>query len=125
MTLDNYFINIYKMMLLNIAFENMLAEGNFQAFYLNYKKSRCRFLLELLQQCLLIQGRRPGDLLHRHLKDVKNNNNILLALIFLFTSISSHFHNKNYFFRIFSFTSSVECYIFTMCPFFIIFQSFY
>ena len=29
---DNYFMKIYKMMLLNIALEVMLVEGNFQSF---------------------------------------------------------------------------------------------
>ena len=32
MKVDNYFLKIYKMMLLNIAFEVMLAEDNFQYF---------------------------------------------------------------------------------------------
>ena len=29
---DNYFIKTYKMMILNIAFEVTLSEGNFQSF---------------------------------------------------------------------------------------------
>ena len=31
-TVDNYFMKIYKMMSLNIAFEVTLKEGNFQYF---------------------------------------------------------------------------------------------
>ena len=79
------------MILLNIAFEVILADGNFQSFSFNdYKKARCRFSLEFLQQYLLVQGLCPGlaSYIARHLKDVKNNHNNLLALTFLFTSIS-------------------------------------
>ena len=49
------------------------------------------FLLDFLQQCLLVKGLCP-DLLHRHLKNVKNSHSTpLLALSFLFTSISFTF----------------------------------
>ena len=42
------------MMLLNIAFVVMLAEGNFQPFFFNdYKKARCSFSLVFRHQCLL------------------------------------------------------------------------
>ena len=54
------------------------------------------------------------DLLHRHLKDLKNNHNILLALTFLFTSISI-IKVKKFTLKIFSFARQcVKCVIFTM-----------
>ena len=60
------------MMLLNIAFKVLLAEGNYQSVS-TMSVSKSSELQSLLQ---------------RHLKDVKNNHNILLELIFYFTSIS-------------------------------------
>ena len=60
------------MMLLNIAFEVLLAEGNYQSVS-TMSVSKSSELQSLLQ---------------RHLKDVKNNHNILLELTFYFTSIS-------------------------------------
>ena len=76
------------MMLLNIALEVMLAEGNFQSFFFDdYKKARCSFPLDFVQQRLLVQ-RFVQNLFHRNRKDVKNNHNTLLELTFLSTSIS-------------------------------------
>ena len=47
------------MMLLNIALEVMLAEGNFQSFFFDdYKKARCGFPLDFVQQRLLVQALR-------------------------------------------------------------------
>ena len=60
------------MMLLNIAFKVLLAEGNYQSVS-TMSVSKSSELQSLLQ---------------RHLKDVKNNHNILLELTFYFTSIS-------------------------------------
>ena len=49
------------MMFLNIVFEVMLAEGNFQSFPFNdYKNSCCNFFLKSQQQCLLVQELCPG-----------------------------------------------------------------
>ena len=49
------------MMLLNIAFESMLAESNFNPFLFNdYKKARRSFSLKFLQQYQLVQGLCPG-----------------------------------------------------------------
>ena len=75
------------MMLLSIVFEVMLTEGNLNPFLFNdCKKTRYSFSLEfLLQQCLLVQGLCQGLASYM---DVKNNHNTLLALPFLFTSIS-------------------------------------
>ena len=49
-------------MLLSIVFEVMLAEGiTSNPFLFNdYKKAHYNFSLEFLQQCLLVQGLRPG-----------------------------------------------------------------
>ena len=60
------------MMLLNIAFKVLLAEGNYQSVS-TMSVSKSSELQSLLQ---------------RHLKDAKNNHNILLELTFYFTSIS-------------------------------------
>ena len=85
---DNYFIKIYKMILLNIAFEVKLKEGNSIPFLFNdYKKARRIFALEFLQKCVLVKGL-VQDLLHRDLKVMKNNRNTLLELTFLCNSIS-------------------------------------
>ena len=75
-------------MFLNIAFESYLQKVISNHFFNDYKKTGWRFSLEFLQQCLLAQRFRPGDVLHRHLKDVKNDHNTLLQLILFFTSIS-------------------------------------
>ena len=79
------------MMLLNIAFQVIMAEGNFKSFFFLMITKRLAAVLSLeflLQQCLLVLKGFVQDLLHSHLKDVKNNHNTLLALNFLFISIS-------------------------------------
>ena len=53
------------MMLLNIAFEVKLAEGNSNPFLFNdYKKTPSSFSLKFLQQYLLVQGLPPQGLVH-------------------------------------------------------------
>ena len=82
---------ILKMMLLNIAFEVMLAESNFQSFsflFNDYKKTwlrlfRSSFFNNVCWSNGFVQG-----LLHRHLKGMKDNHNTLLELTFFFTRIN-------------------------------------
>ena len=76
------------MMLLNIAFEVLLAEGNFQSFFLMITKSLAAVFRSSFYKNVCWSKGFVEDLLRRDLKDVKNNRNTLFELTFLFTSIS-------------------------------------
>ena len=70
-------------MLLNIAFEVMLAE----VMIINTPAAVFLWSLYIYNNVCWSKGY-VQDLPHRHLKDVKNNHNTFLAMTFLFFSIS-------------------------------------
>ena len=79
---------MYKMILLNIAFEVMLAVGNFQSFSLMITKRLTAQFFTRVSTTMTTGPRTPSRLhsFHIYVKDMKNNHNTLLALSFLFIS---------------------------------------
>ena len=75
------------MMLLNITFEFMLAEGNFKSFSLMITKRLAAVFRSSFHNSVCWSKDFVQDLLHRDLNEVKSNENTLLRVTFLFTFI--------------------------------------
>ena len=79
---------MYKMMLLNIAFEVILAVGNFQSFSLMITKRLTAQFFTRVSTTMTAGPRTPSrrHASHIYVKDMKNNHKTLLAVSFLFIS---------------------------------------